>query len=110
MKVLIHLLISAAAIFVAAYLLPGVEVMGAETYFILAIVLGVINTFIKPILTILTLPLTIITLGLFSVVLNAGLILLAAEVVPGFSVEGFFSAVLFGLVLGLVSSFLKLFD
>lgn len=110
MKLLIHLLISAAAIFVSAYLLPGVDVTGTETYFILAIVLGVINTFVKPILSILTLPLTIITLGLFSLVLNAGLILIAAQIVPGFSVDGFFSAVLFGLVLGLVSSFLKLFD
>lgn len=110
MKILIHLLVSALAIFVTAYLLPGVHVLGPQTYLILAIVLAVINTFLKPVITLLTLPLNIITLGLFSVVINALLILLAAKIVPGFSVDSFLWAILFGLVLGLVSFVLKRFD
>ncbi len=110
MKTLIHLLLSALAIFVTAYLLPGVEVDTWVTYFILAVVLGAINIFIKPILTLLTLPLSIITLGLFSVVINAFMVMLADKIVPGFSVDGFVSALLFGIVLGIVTFILKRFD
>ncbi|HRH25665.1 MAG TPA: phage holin family protein [Parcubacteria group bacterium] len=110
MKILIHLLLSALAIFVTAYLLPGVDVDTWATYFILAVVLGAINIFIKPILTLLTLPLSIITLGLFSIVLNALMVMLADKIVPGFSVDGFVSALLFGLVLGVVSFVFKKFD
>ncbi len=110
MKTIIHLLLSALAIFVTAYLLPGVSVDKWETYFILAIVLGAINIFIRPVLMLLTLPLSIITLGLFSVVINAFMVLLAAKIVPGFSVDGFLSALYFGVVLGLVSFVLKRFD
>ncbi len=110
MKTLIHLLLSALAIFVTAYLLPGVEVDTWVTYFILAVVLGAINIFIRPILTLLTLPLSIITLGLFSVVINAFMVMLADRIVPGFSVDGFVSALLFGIVLGVVTFVLKRFD
>ena len=76
------------------------------TPLILAVVLGVINTFIRPIILILTLPLTIITLGLFSLVINALLIMLAAVVVPDFAVDGFLTALLFSIVLSLLNAFL----
>lgn len=72
--------------------------------------MGAINIFIKPILTLLTLPLSIITLGLFSVVINAFMVMLADKIVPGFSVDGFVSALLFGIVLGIVTFILKRFD
>jgi putative membrane protein len=72
-----------------------------------AIVLGLINTFVRPILIFVTFPLTIITLGLFILVINTLLILLAAAIVPGFAVDGFFWALLFGIVLWLVNSVLQ---
>lgn len=102
MNTLSHWIISAIAIGVAAYLLPGVEVtvLGA---LVLAIVLAVINVFIKPIVFILTLPITIITIGLFSLVINGLLILLAAYVVPGFAVAGFWSAFFFAIILSLIN-------
>lgn len=108
MKIILRLLISAAAIAVTAKLLPGVHITGGwQTYLILAIVLAAINFFVKPVLTLLTLPLSIMTLGLFSLVLNALLILLAAKVVPGFTVDSFLYALAFGLVLALVNGVLK---
>lgn len=102
MQFLLHWLIAALAILVAAYLIPGAQVtlIGA---FVLAVVLGLINIFIKPVLTILTLPVTIITLGLFSLVINALLIMLAALFVPGFAVAGFWSALLFAVLLSLIN-------
>jgi putative membrane protein len=102
--IFIHWIVAALAIGVAAYLLPGVTVtvMGA---LVLAVVLGIINTFIKPVILLLTLPLTILTLGLFSLVVNALFILLASVIVPGFHVDGFWWALLFALVLSLVNAF-----
>ncbi len=99
---IIHWLVSAVAILIAAYLVPNTEVtiVGA---LVLAVVLALINIFIKPLLTFLTLPLNILTLGLFSLVLNAALIMLADMLVPGFSVGGFWMALLFALVLSLIN-------
>lgn len=99
---LIHWIVSAISILVAAYLIPGVDVtlMGA---LVLAIVLALINLFIKPIISLLTLPLNIVTLGLFSLVVNALLILLASMIVPGFSVHNFFDALLFSIVISVVN-------
>jgi putative membrane protein len=102
MKLFFHWLVATLAILIAAYLLPGVTVtlVGA---IVLAVVLGIINIFLKPIITILTLPITILTLGLFSLVVNALLVLLAAAIVPGFLVAGFWSAFLFALLLSLIN-------
>lgn len=110
MNIIIRLVISALAIFVTAYLLPGVNVEGWQTYFILAIVLGLINAILKPILVILTLPINIATLGLFTIVINALLIMLADKLVPAFTVDGFLWALVFGIVLSLVNFVLKRFD
>src|SRR3989344_3672600 len=102
MKLFSHWFIAALSIGIAAYVVPGVEItfMGAV---IAAVVLGALNLFIRPILLVLTLPVTIVTLGLFSLVINALLVLLAAIVVPGFSVTGFWTALLFALVLAIVN-------
>lgn len=110
MKTIIRWIISALAIGVTAYLLPGVHVDGAVAALVLAVVLGAINTFIKPILVVLTLPLSILTLGLFMLVLNALLILLATFFVPGFSVDSFWWALLFGIVLAIVHTVLGVFE
>lgn len=110
MKTITHWIISALAIAVAAYLLPGVHVTGLVAALVLAVVLGFINSFIRPLLILLTLPLSIITLGLFSLVINALLILLASRIVPGFSVDGFLWAFIFGIVLALVNAVLHSFE
>jgi len=103
MAFLIKWLVNALAIGITAYLLPGVRVSGFFAALVTALVLGLVNIFIRPLLLLLTLPLNILTLGLFTLVINALLILLVAAVVPGFSVRGFWWAVLFGLVLAVVN-------
>lgn len=103
MRIIINWIISAAAIMVAAYVLPGVEVSGLVAALVLAVVLGAINAFLKPLLIILTLPINVLTLGLFTLVINAGLVMLAAMIVPGFAVSSFWWALLFAIVLSLVT-------
>ena len=110
MKTILHFIISALAIIVTAYILPGVHVTGFIAAFIAALVLGFINAVIKPILKVLTFPLTVLTLGIFSLVLNVLLVMLAAKIVPGFTIDGFWWAALFAIVLSIISSLFHLFD
>lgn len=109
MGLLINWLITTAAIVIAAYLLPGVDVAGFGVALVVAVVLGAINMFLRPLLLLLTLPVNIMTLGLFTLVINAALVLLAARIVPGFMVAGFWWALLFSLVLTLVQWVLQSF-
>lgn len=102
MRLFIQWAISAIAIGIAAYVLPGVTVTISGAV-ILAVVLAALNLLIRPVLFILTLPITILTLGLFSLVINALLILLAAFIVDGFSVDGFWWAMLFAVVLAIIN-------
>ncbi len=101
-----RLLGTTVAIMIASYLLPGVTVEGFFTAFIVAVVLGLINTFIKPLLVILTLPITVFTLGIFYLVLNALLILAADALVSGFAIDGFWWAVAFSILVTMVTSLL----
>ncbi len=98
----------AASILLSAYLIPGVAVSGFWAALWLALFLGVVNVVIKPILIILTLPINILTLGLFTFVINALLILLASSVIKGFEVSGFWTAMLFGIVLSVISYVLNM--
>lgn len=107
MKFIIQWFVYALAIGIVAYLLPGVTISGLANLLVLAIVLGVINTFVKPVLVFLTLPLSVFTLGLFVLVINALLILFASWLVPGFVVASFWSAILFSIILSIVSSFIS---
>lgn len=108
MKFLLHWLITAAAILIAAYLLKGgVTVTSFWSALILALVLGIINAIVRPILFVLTLPINIMTLGLFTLVINALLIELADVLVPGFAVASFWWALLFSLILSIINSFLQ---
>jgi putative membrane protein len=107
MNIFIRIIIQTAAVFVAASILPGVEVDSIVTTLIVAIVLGVINVFLKPLLILLTLPITVVTFGLFIFVINALLVLLVSNLVNGFSVNGFWWALLFSIIVSLVSSFLE---
>ncbi len=101
MKLLARWIINALVILAASYILPGVTVSGFVAALVVALVLGALNILIKPILIILTLPITIITFGLFVLVINTGLIMLASALVPGFAVAGFWNAFLFGIVLSI---------
>ncbi len=106
MKLLTHLLASTLGVLIAAYIIPGVVVSGFFTALVVAVVLGVLNTVLRPILIFFTLPLTILTLGLFTLVINTLLIMFADRLIPGFAVPSFFAAFLFGIVLFLINSFL----
>ena len=107
MKLLLKLIINTLAVFGAAYILPGVHVKNFTTAIIVAIVLGVLNLILKPILIILTIPITILTLGLFLLVINALIVLLCSEIVPGFSVDGVLIAILFSLIVSLIVAVLE---
>jgi len=110
MKTIIHWVVSALAILLTAYLLPGVHVDGIVAALILAVVLGVINAFLRPLLVVLTLPITILTLGFFVLIINGLLVMLASYIVPGFTIDGFWWALAFGIVLAIVSSVLHMFE
>jgi putative membrane protein len=107
MKLLLHLQISSLAVFVAASILPGIHIDNWLTIVLVAIVLGIVNSALKPILVIISLPVTILTLGLFLLVINALLVFLTAWLIPGFAVDGWLSAILFSLIVSLVSSVLQ---
>lgn len=103
---IVNLIVSGLAVLISAYILPGVKVDGYVTALIVAIVLGIINAILKPILLLITLPINILTLGLFTFVINAILIILVSNIVPGFKVESFWWALLFSLVLSVINSIL----
>lgn len=105
------LLISTLAVYFAAYLLPGVTVHGFFSAFLVAIVLGLLNTYLKPVLMILSLPITLLTLGFFALVVNTVMIMLVDSFVSGFEVKTFWWGMLYGLILSLVTSVLNnIFD
>jgi putative membrane protein len=106
MNIILRIIISAVVAFALSYVLSGVHIQSFITALILAIVLGLLNLIVKPILIILTLPITIFTFGLFLFVINALIILLAAKFVNGFRVDGFWWALLFSLLLSVLTSFL----
>lgn len=110
MNLIVRLLISTIAVLVTDLLLSGVHAEDFVTGLLVAIVLGLLNTIVRPLLILLTLPITVVTLGLFLLVINAGLVLLAAKIVPGFVVESFWWALGFSLVLSIVQGFLNALD
>lgn len=103
LKFLIRLAFGAIGLALAAHLVPGVSYDTTTTLVFAALLLGVVNAFIRPILVILTLPLTLITLGLFLLVLNAGMILLVAFLLKGFMVSGLMAGILAAIVTGLTN-------
>jgi putative membrane protein len=103
---ILSILINAAALWVAAQLLAGISVDGTSTLLLAALVFGVVNTFIKPLVSLLSLPITILTLGLFHFVINAGLLALTAWITPGFTISGFWAALFGAIIVSLVATFL----
>jgi len=109
MNFIVKLILSTIAVLITAWLLPGVKILGNNpfyTAFILAVVLAFLNAVLKPILVFLTIPVTILTLGLFYLVINALIIVIASKLVPNFKVEGFFTPLFFSIVLSFISSIL----
>ena len=106
-KSVLYFLVIAAAMLVLSRLLPGFEVSGWGAAIVAAIVLAVVNTIVRPVLFVLTLPFTLVTLGLFLFVLNAFMLWLTAALVPGFRVHGFGTTLLASLALSLVGMLWK---
>lgn len=101
MKFVTNIILQGLLVYLTTYLLPGASVDNLLDAIVVALVLAVANTFIKPILTILTLPITIITLGLFLLVINGIIILIVDAVLSGFHVQGLLTAIIFSIVLSI---------
>ena len=104
MNLILRLLITAGIVVLLAHFLPGVNLTGFTAAIVVAVVLALLNAILKPILIILTIPITIVTLGLFLLVINACIILLADQFIDGFSVNGFWTALLFSILLSISQS------
>lgn len=100
---LLRALIAAAGLWLAAEVIDGLTFDSGASLLLAAVVLGVLNAVVKPVALILTLPITIVTLGLFLLVLNAGILALAAAVLPGFHIAGFWDAFFGAVIVSLVS-------
>jgi putative membrane protein len=110
MKFIIQFLLSGLAVFLTAYLLPGVTVKNYGYALLVAVVISLINAIVKPILVFLTIPITIVTLGLFLLVINAILILLVDYlIITQFEVDGFWWALAFSLILSIFNSMFSMF-
>ena len=103
MNFFIKLVLSTLSVLVASYVLPGAQVDGFFSAFIVALILAVFSATLKPLLIILTIPVTVFTLGFFLLVINALMIILADYFVPGFLVDGFWWALAFGIILAIVN-------
>jgi putative membrane protein len=107
MKVLANWVLSALALFIVSKVVPGIRLADFWSALIAVAVIGLVNALIKPLLFILTLPITIITLGLFTLVINALMFLLASTFTPGFKVDGFMAALLGSLVFSIITTLLN---
>jgi putative membrane protein len=109
MNLFLRILITAILVVSIAHFMPGVSVDSFTTSLIVAVVLGLLNLFVKPILILFTLPVTLVTFGLFLLVINAVIILLCTKIVGGFQVETFWTAVFFSIILSISQSILHKF-
>ncbi len=110
MKLLVKILIYFISIVVATYLLSGVVVDSAELAILVAVVFLLLNVTIKPLIKLVTLPINILTLGVFSLIINGFIVMVANWLVPGFTVDSFLTALLFGLIMSVVVFVLEKFD
>jgi putative membrane protein len=107
MGFLLKLLVSSLAVFFGAYIIPGVFLDGFPTAILVALMMGFLNAFLRPILIVLTIPITLVTFGLFLLVINAIIILLADYALSGFALNSFFTAVLFSIIVSLITWILE---
>ncbi|GAB3629449.1 membrane protein [Pandoraea terrae] len=103
MRLLLIWIINAVALLIVPHIVSGIHLRGVGTAFLVAVVLGLINALLRPILVVLTLPVTVLTLGLFILVINALLFQLAAHLLKGFEVSGFWAAFFGSLLYSLIS-------
>ena len=103
MGLIVRLLLNGLAVFLAAQLIPGIEVKGFGTALFAALILGIVNTFIRPVLVFFTLPISLLTLGLFTLVINALLFWLVGSLVTGFEVHGFLRAFFGAIIVSIIS-------
>lgn len=108
MHLLIGIILNTLALMITAYIVPGFNVTDWQAAFLAAIVLGVANTFVKPVFAYLTAPINVVTLGLFTFVLNAVMLMLVSSVVSGFTLDGWVAAILGAVVLSFVSTGLSM--
>lgn len=106
MSFIVNLLISALAVYLTAWLLPGISVKSYGAAIGVAFVIGLLNVLVKPLLTVLTVPVTVVTLGLFLFVIDAVIILLAGKLLNGFQVNGFWWALLFSIIVSAITNLL----
>jgi putative membrane protein len=108
MGFIIRLVLNALVLLLVAHLIEGIRVSSFGTALIAALVLGLLNALVKPILFILTLPINVLTLGLFTFVINAFILWLAAAIVPGFAIDRFLTALLAAIVMALINMVISL--
>lgn len=106
-SLLLAFLINAASLWVVTLIIPGITIANWQTLAVAAIVVGLVNALIRPIVQLIALPISIITFGIFAIIINGLMLLLAANFVSGFTVSGFWPAVIGALVLSLVSAVLS---
>jgi len=107
MRLILKLLVSSLAVFFGAYILDGVFLDGFPTAILVAVLMGFLNAFLRPILIILTIPITLITFGLFLLAINAVIILLADYALSGFKVDSFLTAVFYSIIVSLITWLLE---
>ena len=103
MRLLLLWILNAVALLAVTYLMPSIQVTGIGSALLAALALGFINTLVRPVLTILTLPISVLTLGVFYLVLNGLLFWLASALLPGFEVHGFGSAIVGAILYGVIA-------
>ena len=103
-KLITKVLLGALSLLIVSYLLPGVTVEGIYTAIVAAVILGLLNLIVRPILVVLTLPITIVTLGLFMFVINAGLFFFAASFIENFTVDSFLAALIGSFAVSIVNA------
>src|SRR3972149_38973 len=108
-NIILRLIILTLGVFVAAYLVPGIHIAGYGAAIKAALLLGFLNIFIKPALFLLTLPINILTLGVFTLIINGLLLWFVGAVVHGFSISGFFTALLGSIIISILSILLNRF-
>lgn len=107
MVLIINWLLFAVSLLFIAWLIPGITIESFQAALLAALVVGLVNIFIRPLVVILTLPVTLLTLGLFIFIINAILFGLVAYLVPGFEVDGFFPALLGSILLSIISTIIN---
>ena len=103
MRLLLLWILNAVALLAVTWLLPSIQVAGFGAALLAALLLGLINTLVRPLLAILTMPITVLTLGIFYLVLNGLLFWLASALIPGFQVHGFGSALVGAILYGVIA-------